>query len=499
MKLTFERKLPIILFFVFLMLTATGLLFYQRTDSLQQALSRQRHSQEVVSTLDDALAMAVASESEQRGFIVTGNTTYLDRFERRKRLVNDDLARLRALEADSPPHLAALAGLEEAVANFWQIAESKIESRKQGGYAAGIEEASLLGTKTGLEAVRIQVEGMKSTEFALLQGRTADFERDQARATWALIMATLAGFVALGVANFLVLRESRRRSNAEANLVDANRTLESKVEERTRELKNVNESLALSAAERQELLEREQEARREAEIANRLRDEFMATVSHELRTPLNSILGWARLLKNGTLNESQKTKALRTIIRSSESQNLLIDDLLDAAKMISGKIELDHSRVRLSDIVGDSVESLRPAASEKNIEMNYRPAGAERLAVEGDIHRLGQVFNNLLTNAVKFTPIGGRVEVRLIPNGKTIDVEVADNGAGISAELLPKVFERFRQGSKSEDRRNGLGLGLAIVRNLVEMHGGRVKAASEGEDRGATFTVTLPLASNGVG
>jgi signal transduction histidine kinase len=169
----------------------------------------------------------------------------------------------------------------------------------------------------------------------------------------------------------------------------------------------VNESLALSAAERQGLLEREQEARREAEIANRLRDEFMATVSHELRTPLNSILGWARLLKNGTLNESQKTKALRTIIRSSESQNLLIDDLLDAAKMISGKIELDHSRVRLSDIVGDSVESLRPAASEKNIEMNYRPAGAERLAVEGDIHRLGQVFNNLLTNAVKFTPIGG--------------------------------------------------------------------------------------------
>ena len=499
MKLTFERKLPITLFFVFLMLTAVGRLFYQNTDSLQQALERLRHSQQVVATLDDVLARTVASEAEQRGFVVSGNSTYLDRFERTKRLVNEDIARLRGLEANAPVHVEQIGTLESAIAGYWQVAEAKIERRKQGGYEAGIEEASLIDTKAGLDAVRSAVDSMKSTEFTRLQARTVEFERDQARATWALILATIAGVIALLVANYLVMREARQRSNAEIELRESNRTLEAKVEERTRELKEVNESLAVTAAEREELLQSEQEARKEAEIANRLRDEFMATVSHELRTPLNSILGWARLLNDGTLNEMQRSKALRTIIRSSETQNILISDLLDVARMISGKIDLESQSVRLADIVGVSVDSLRPAASEKRIALNYITAGADRHMVDGDVNRLGQVFTNLLTNAVKFTPEGGRVDVRLVPNGRSIEVEVEDTGAGISPDLLPNVFERFRQGATTEGKKSGLGLGLAIVRNLVEMHGGSVRAASEGEDRGSTFTVKLPLASNGAG
>jgi len=217
------------------------------------------------------------------------------------------------------------------------------------------------------------------------------------------------------------------------------------------------------------------------------------TISHELRTPLNSILGWARLLRSGTLDDEKRSKAVNTIIKNSESQNRLIEDLLDAARIISGKLEIEHVPVNFEDVVVHSIETIRPAAEAKNISIAL---DASRQQSEGgmigDKDRLQQVVCNLLTNAVKFTPEGGKVDVGLNAENGFVVLKVSDNGVGISSEFLPNVFERFRQDRATVKQSGGLGLGLAVVRNLVEMHGGTIEAESKGENRGATFTVRLP-------
>jgi signal transduction histidine kinase len=267
------------------------------------------------------------------------------------------------------------------------------------------------------------------------------------------------------------------------------------VEERTAELETVNESLRRAADERETLLTNEKSARREAEIANRLRDEFMATVSHELKTPLNSILGWARMLKGGDLNDAQVKRALGTIIKNSETQNRLIEDLMDVARIISGKLVLETESIDLVELIEDAIEIVRPAAQAKSITLTNRASRSVSSAIViGDRDRLRQVFSNLLTNAVKFTPADGQVEVDLDhdPEYQGYRVCVKDNGIGISREFLPVVFERFRQDTAATPRNGGIGLGLAIVRQLVEMHGGSVAAESEGPGEGSEFIVRLP-------
>jgi signal transduction histidine kinase len=241
------------------------------------------------------------------------------------------------------------------------------------------------------------------------------------------------------------------------------------------------------------LLENEQKARREAEIANRLRDEFMATVSHELKTPLNSILGWARMLKAGDLDEDQIKKALSTIIKNSETQNRLIEDLLGVARVISGKLVLDLEPVDPVELAHDAIESVLPSAQAKHIEISQTMnEGADDWQVSGDRDRLMQVISNLLTNAVKFTPEGGSINVSIEHADTNLNIRVKDNGIGISPEFLPLVFERFRQDAAGTSRNGVLGLGLAIVRQLVEMHGGSISVHSGGIGKGSEFTVTLP-------
>ena len=223
----------------------------------------------------------------------------------------------------------------------------------------------------------------------------------------------------------------------------------------------------------------------------------MATVSHELRTPLNSILGWARLLKDGTLDHSQTQRAVNTIIKNSETQNRLIEDLLDVARLISGKLELKEEPVDLLAVVADSIEITRPSAQQKHIRISFEEGTFDQPPIIiGDASRLRQVFSNLLTNAVKFSPEGRAISVVAEQDASSAVITVADEGIGISKEFIPLVFERFRQDVNSPDRNGGLGLGLAIVRNLVEMHGGTVAVESEGENKGAKFTVRLPLAQN---
>ncbi|MGH7985192.1 MAG: hybrid sensor histidine kinase/response regulator, partial [Candidatus Binataceae bacterium] len=245
--------------------------------------------------------------------------------------------------------------------------------------------------------------------------------------------------------------------------------------------------------EREELLRREQAARRQAEEANRLKDEFLATVSHELRNPLSAITGWAHLLRMGRLDPPRTTRAIDAIARNARAQAQLVDDLLDVSRIIGGKMRLNPRRLELKETVENAIVAVRPAAEAKGIRLEIMIDPAAGL-LAGDPDRLQQVLWNLLSNAIKFTPAGGSVRFEAKRAASHFEITVADDGIGISAEMLPFVFDRFRQADSASNRKfGGLGLGLAIVRHLVEMHGGTVNAYSEGEGKGAVFSVRLPL------
>jgi signal transduction histidine kinase len=254
-------------------------------------------------------------------------------------------------------------------------------------------------------------------------------------------------------------------------------------------IRTFNDMLA-QIQERDDALER---ARDEAEAGNRAKDEFLAVVSHELRTPLTPILSWTRLLGGGKLDGAATRRALESIERNVKSQAQLVEDLLDVSRIIAGKVRLDMQQVELGALLEGAVDSTHPAADAKGIRVQtlIDPRAG---AVAGDPQRLQQVLWNLLSNAIKFTPKGGRVQVQLRRINSHLEVSVSDTGQGIKPEFLPHVFDRFRQADSSSKRvHGGLGLGLAIVRHIVELHGGRVRAESAGEGQGATFTVELPL------
>ena len=244
---------------------------------------------------------------------------------------------------------------------------------------------------------------------------------------------------------------------------------------------------------RTRLLSSEKLARNEAERANRLKDEFLATISHELRNPLNAILGWAHMLRLGKLKPPNDERAIETIYRNAKSQAQLVADLLDVSRIISGKLRLDVRTVDLISIVNAAVDSIRPAADAKSIRLQtiLDPAAGP---ISGDADRLQQIVWNLLSNAVKFTPKGGRVQVKVHRVDSHVEIVVNDSGVGIRKEFLPYVFDRFRQADASTTRiHGGLGLGLSIVHQLVDLHGGNVSVHSDGEGKGATFTINLPF------
>ncbi len=248
--------------------------------------------------------------------------------------------------------------------------------------------------------------------------------------------------------------------------------------------------------ERAQLLVREQAARAEAEQANRTKDEFLATLSHELRTPLTAILGWSHLVRTGSLDKSQLNRAVETIERNARSQSQLIDDLLDVSRIITGKLQIEPTRIDVCAVVESAVDALRPSFEAKNIQFKTSLA-TKGCVVAGDANRLQQIFWNLFSNAIKFTPEGGSVRVEVKQKKQHVWVAVTDSGTGITSEFLPYIFDRFRQADGSTTRMHGgLGLGLSIVKHLVQLHGGHVEVKSEGKDKGATFIVTLPQVSS---
>ena len=262
---------------------------------------------------------------------------------------------------------------------------------------------------------------------------------------------------------------------------------------RERDGRIVNECVLVHMRQRNQYEDEILQAKRAAEEAARAKDEFMAVVSHELRTPLTAILGWARMLQAGTLDARMAARAIDAIERNAESQNQLIGDLLDFSRIISGRMRLDVGPVELAAVIEAAIDVVSPAADAKGIRLQTT-LDPNAGPVSGDRERLQQVMWNLLSNAVKFTPKGGRVQVRLARVNSSVEITVSDTGQGISAEFLPYVFDRFRQADQTTTRRQaGLGLGMAITKHMVELHGGTIRAESPGEGQGSTFVVKLPV------
>jgi PAS domain S-box-containing protein len=248
---------------------------------------------------------------------------------------------------------------------------------------------------------------------------------------------------------------------------------------------------------REALLAREQQARQDAEHMSQSKDEFVAMISHELRAPLNAIYGWVQLLQGGTLDAAQQKRAVEVIERSTRAQTQLIDDLLDMSRIIRGNLRLELGPTELSPVLTAAIESVRPAAASKKLDL--QPRFAESVTVLADPDRLQQIFANVLVNAIKFTPQGGRIEIDLGREGAQALISISDNGLGIEPEMLPHIFEPFRQVETAGGKRSraGLGIGLALVRHLVEKHGGSVAAASDGPGKGTIFTIRLPIMQAG--
>jgi len=302
------------------------------------------------------------------------------------------------------------------------------------------------------------------------------------------------------VAVFVELYQKREALKRQTQaLLRAHDELEDRVRARTRELAVANEALRAEVDERRRieaerllLLEREKTARTQAEAVNRLKDEFLATLSHELRTPLNAILGWSHLLTNSRTDEAMVERAIGVIRNNAMAQSQLIEDILDVSRIIGGKLRLNIGRVDLREVIEAALDSVTLAAEAKAITIERHLEDVE--PINGDRDRLQQVVWNLLSNAVKFTPREGRVAIHLHRRHEDVVLAVEDSGIGITQDFLPYVFDRFSQADGSATRRHGgLGLGMAIVRYLVELHGGTVRADSAGENLGATFTLVLPM------
>jgi len=493
MPLSLEKKLPIILLFAFFLLAAIGFFAYQSTRSLQEAVKWQKHTQEVLLKLDETLLSITDAETGTRGFIVTGNESFLSPYNTGRPRAQQGLEDLKTLLADNQSQKEYLKQLTELINEKNTRLENVIQMRRTEGLLTTVNSSAKGEGERVMGQIRATIQKMKDEELGLLRFREQNLQSTLNTNFWLMLVSSFAGIGALALANFVVLRETNRRKRAETGLLTANQELEKRVEERTLELESANHELSERAEEKEKLLANEQEARRAAEIATRLRDEFMATVSHELRTPMNAIIGWAKIMQTAKNNDQTRDKAIETIVRNAETQNRLIEDLMDVSRIISGKLVLEIEEVNAAELVTNSVETIKPSADEKEIAVDLTIKGeTKKKCISGDPHRLRQIVSNLLANAVKFTSEGGKIDVGLRSEDGFVEITVKDNGAGISEDFLPYVFERFRQDRATIEKSGGLGLGLAIVRQLTELHGGSVSVESEGLNKGATFTVRFP-------
>jgi signal transduction histidine kinase/ActR/RegA family two-component response regulator len=443
------------------------------------------HTEQVLAQIEAVLARSVDAETGTRGFLLTGDTRFLEPFDEAERALPRQLNELATLTDDNPRQQQQLEQLRTEVGSHIQLLRLLRLDHEHG---RPLRPGRALDQRAMMNKVRNTLHGMQQVESVLRDTRLRDDARAVGR-TRAMGTAVLALMGALLVWVYVLLeRDERRRAASDTALRQANDQLERRVAERT-------EAWATANAELTAVIARDQQARADLETASRLKDEFLMTISHELRTPLNTIHGWVRMLQSGAVPEQQRARALEIVERNTRAQTRLVEDLLDVSRIITGKLQLKVSRVDLHAVVQAGVESIRPAAVAKGIDLDIHADAGPFIAI-GDPDRLHQVVWNFLSNALKFTPPRGRVTVTLDSPADSVGISVADSGIGIMPEFLPFVFDRFRQGDTGTTRAHGgLGLGLAIARNLVELHGGSVEVDSAGLNQGTTFRVLLPSAA----
>ncbi|HVG55973.1 MAG TPA: CHASE3 domain-containing protein [Vicinamibacterales bacterium] len=435
-----------------IVLIATVVLGFRSVQSLYRTHESIELAYQTRVALDQVLATLLDAETGERGYVITNNPSYLDPYTRAREAIDSNLAQMRRLMADDPDQQADYERLKALADRKLAELESVITLRRDGTFGdAQAEVAKHLG-KTLMDDMRVVVARMEARESARLRARTDAADRDYRDAQMTRIVGIGLGLVSVCVLFVVTMRftADRRRST--------------------------------------EALERKQSELLET---LRLKDEFAAVISHELRTPTNTIAGWSRMLEENAIKPERVSSAIGAIARNADSLRQLVDDLIDTNQLVAGRMRLSIGEVNLDDVIQQAVDAVRLSADNKGVGLTRATVGNGHSMVRGDAVRLKQVAWNLLANAIKFTPAGGHVTVSLTDTSHSFRMEVADTGVGIDSEFLPHVFERFRQGKPGRGT-GGMGLGLAIVRHLVELHGGTVCATSAGPGRGAQFVIELP-------
>ena len=449
---------------------AIGFVSYTELSALADSSASVQRSYDVLQTLNDLDAALSDSEANQRGFLLTRDPSYLTQYDAAVAQIRLAISELRRLCANEPATEAPMTALARLAAAQLDDLQKTVHDTQTGDRVTLEHMAQGAGNQL-LAAFRLHAADLDTVQRHLLETRRQEEHEARLASEGVLVATIFLSLIFVGSAVVISRRFDDRR-----------RQLEREVAERRR-VENYREALLVS----------ERTARAEAERATRLKDEFVATLSHELRTPLNAIVGWASILRTDR-RAATVAQGIEVIERNAKAQAQMVEDLLDMSRILSGKLRIDLQLIDPAAVVKAALASIRPAAEAKAIELH--PQIDSTGMVNSDIGRLQQIVWNLLTNAIKFTPVGGRVEVALRQIDSQVEVIVSDTGQGIRAEFLPHVFDRFRQADASTTRRHGgLGLGLSIVKSLVEMHGGSVDAHSSGETRGSTFIVRLPLAT----
>jgi signal transduction histidine kinase len=418
---------------------------------LRSSMARVERTTHALTNEQQVNRLLVDGQASLRGFLLTGSTTFLQRMDAAYAELPAAFAPLDGEARQEPARAQSIAELRENAARWQAHEESTLALHRNGGDAVGAE----LESEAAVQAARA---GIQSRIDSLQRERDAGERRVQACSE-----LTLVGVAALAVAVGAALAAYVRR-----DLLGVGREYAGALEQ------------AASACD-------------EAEEANRLKDEFLATIGHELRTPLNAIMGWTALLRRRPEDPKTRGRAIDVIDRNARAQAKLVDDMLDVSRIVSGQLQLRVERFDLSSAVGAAVASLGPAARAKGVRIDV-VVEPEVQTIGGDPKRLQQAVWNLVANAVKFTPAEGHVRITARRAGRQVEIRVADTGPGVPADFAPRLFARFQRGDNSATRSHGgLGLGLAIVRHLAELHGGTVHVESPGEEGGATFVLLLPV------
>jgi signal transduction histidine kinase len=458
-----ENKIKLGLALTVLVLLVNAVVSYHAIRTLVNNEQWVGRTHVVLAQLEAILSTVKDAETGERGYIISGSEAYLAPYHQALSQIAGDVQNLRNLTMDNPTQSARVPVLERKIADRLEILKRGVELRRSGDME-GVN--TMIATGAGrrmMDDLRFFIDGMEAAENQLLAERTRESQRSQRNTIVTFVVANLISCGILIATATMALNGIRARRQAE--------------EERSR------------------LLAEAQRARQTAEAASRAKDQFLAILSHELRTPLTSVYGWVQMMKRNNLDNATETKALEVIDRNIRLQTQLIDDLLNVSQIASGKLQIHHEKTDPRQVIQSAIEAAKPAADSKDIFLRF-DSDPDLPLISADPARFQQIVWNLISNAVKFTPKGGEILVWAGAAGNDLQIVVRDSGQGISADFLPQVFERFTQADASSTRRHGgLGLGLALVKQLVELHGGTVEAESAGVGKGSKFTVHLPIAA----